>query len=235
MTRPFRQAVPRPNVTPMRSLIVATCVALGSAVPAAAQEPGFTSLFDGTSTAAWRGYRSTTLPAGWQVVDGALTRVSSGGDIVTVKEYGDFELRLEWKVAEGGNSGIFYRVSEEYGAPYESGPEMQVLDDARHADGKSRLTSAGAVFGLYPFPAGVVKPAGEWNEVRLVVRGPQVKHWLNGTKIEYALWTDDWKAKVAGSKFKQWPGYGLSKKGRIALQDHGDRVAYRSIRIRELN
>lgn len=219
----------------MRAYILAVSAALAAAAPATAQEQGFTSLFDGSSTASWRGYRSTTLPAGWRVVDGALARVGSAGDIVTVKEYGDFELRLEWKVAEGGNSGIFYRVSEEYGAPYESGPEMQVLDDARHSDGKSRLTSAGAVFGLYPFPAGVVKPAGEWNEVRLVVKGAHVEHWLNGTMIEYELWTDDWKAKVAASKFKQWPGYGLSKRGRISVQDHGDMVAYRNIRIRELN
>ena len=218
----------------MRPFLIAASAAFAMVMSAHAQETGFTSLFDGSSTAAWRGYRSTTLPAGWHVVDNALTRVASAGDIVTVSQYGDFELRLEWKVAEGGNSGIFYRVTEDFGAPYESGPEMQVLDDARHADGKSRLTSAGAAFGLYPFPAGVVRPAGEWNEVRLVVKGPHVEHWLNGTTIEYELWTDDWKARVAASKFKQWPGYGLTKKGHISLQDHGDVVSYRNIRIREL-
>jgi hypothetical protein len=217
----------------MRSCTLALGLLL-LATPALAQEPGFRPLFDGTSTAAWRGYRADSLPAGWRVVDGALTRVAQAGDIITREQFGDFELRLEWKVAPGGNSGIFYRVTEEFGAPYESGPEMQVLDDARHSDGASRLTSAGAVFGLYPFPAGIVKPAGQWNEVRLVVRGAHVEHWLNGTSIEYELWTDDWKARVTGSKFRQWPGYGLSRRGHISLQDHGDVVSFRNIRIRNL-
>lgn len=196
---------------------------------------GFRLLFDGEGASAWwRGYRQASMPAGWTIADGALTRTGPGGDIVTLDEFGNFELRLQWKVAPGGNSGIMYRVSEEYPAPYESGPEMQVLDDAGHADGKSRLTSAGSVFGLYPFPAGVVRPAGEWNDARLVVRGNHVEHWLNGTSISYELGSADWKAKVAASKFKQWPGYGMSRRGRIALQDHGDVVSYRTIRIRAL-
>jgi len=175
------------------------------------------------------------VPAGWQVVDGALTRVGEGGDLITRDEFGDFELALEWKVAEGGNSGIMYRVTEDAGATYETGPEMQVLDDARHKDGESRLTAAGSAYGLYPAPAGVVKPAGEWNAVRIVVRGNHVEHWLNGIKVvEYELGSPDWKAKVEASKFKQWPGYGRAASGHIALQDHGDRVAFRDIRIRTL-
>jgi len=110
---------------------------------------------------------------------------------------------------------------------------MQVLDDARHKDGQSRLTSAGSAYGLYAAPAGVVKPAGEWNAVRIVVRGNHVEHWLNGTKVvEYELGSPDWKAKVEASKFKQWPGYGRAASGHIALQDHGDRVAYRDIKVR---
>jgi hypothetical protein len=112
---------------------------------------------------------------------------------------------------------------------------MQVLDDARHPDGRSRLTAAGSAYGLYPAPAGVAKPAGEWNQVRLVVKGAHVEHWLNGQKVvEYELWSPDWKARVANSKFAQWPTYGLAKQGHIALQDHGDWVAYRNIRIRVL-
>jgi hypothetical protein len=192
-------------------------------------------LFDGRTTAGWRGYRGQDAPAGWQVVDGALTRVGSGGDIVTADQFGDFELELDWMVAPGGNSGILYRVTEEGENTYNTGPEMQVLDDARHADGRSRLTAAGAAYGLYPSPAGVVKPAGEWNHARLVVDGNRVEHWLNGQKVvEYELGSTDWRQRVANSKFAEWPGYGRAARGHIALQDHGDRVAYRDIRVREL-
>ena len=193
------------------------------------------ALFDGRSLVAWRGYRRDRVPAGWQVVDGALTRVGQAGDLITREVFGDFELELEWMVAEGGNSGIMYRVTEEAAETYQTGPEMQVLDDARHPDGGSRLTSAGSVYGLYPAPAGVVKPAGEWNAVRIVVHGSQVEHWLNGVEVAaYQLGSTDWKARVAASKFRNWPGYGRAAAGHIALQDHGDRVAYRNIRIRTL-
>jgi len=193
------------------------------------------SLFDGRTTAGWRGFRVDTVPGGWQVADGALTRVGGGGDIITADQFANFELELEWNVEPGGNSGIMFRVTEDSDATYKSGPEMQVLDDAAHRDGLSRLTAAGANYGLHPAPAGVVKPAGEWNAVRLVVNGAHVEHWLNGVKVvEYDLWTPAWEAKVAATKFAQWPGYGRARRGHIALQDHGDRVAYRSIRIRVL-
>ena len=196
---------------------------------------GWRSLFDGRTTTGWRGFRSDSVPAGWQVVDGALTRVGRGGDIITTEQFDDFELELEWMIAPGGNSGVFFHVTEVSGATYETGPEMQVLDDAGHADGRSRLTAAGSNFALDSSPPGIVKPAGQWNTARLVVRGPHVEHWLNGVKVvEYELWTPEWKAKVAASKFAQWPGYGLARTGHIALQDHGDRVAYRNIRIRVL-
>jgi hypothetical protein len=193
------------------------------------------SLFDGRTTAGWRGYKRADMPRGWQVVDGALTRVDQAGDIVTADEFGDFELALEWKVAPGGNSGIMYRVTEDAEAPYETGPEMQVLDDARHRDGQSPLTSAGALYGLYPAPRGVVKPAGEWNAARIVVRGNHVEHWLNGVKtVDAEIGSDDWNRRVADSKFSQWPGFAKASRGHIALQDHGDWVAYRNIRLREL-
>lgn len=215
----------------------ATPAAGGDTAPVtvAAADTGWRALFDGRTTAGWRGYRRPDMPAGWDVIDGALTRTGAGGDIITVDQFGNFELELEWMVAPGGNSGIFYRVTEagEYG--YHTGPEMQVLDDSAHADGLSRLTAAGSAYGLYPAPPGVVKPAGEWNAVRIVVRGQHVEHWLNGTKLlEYELGSPDWEAKVKASKFAQWPGYGRAPRGHIALQDHGDRVAYRNIRIREL-
>jgi hypothetical protein len=196
---------------------------------------GWRLLFDGATTRGWRGYRRPDMPAGWQVEDGALTRVAGAGDIITEETFGDFELALEWKVAPGGNSGIFFRVTEEGEHSYHTGPEMQVLDDAAHSDGRSRLTSAGAAYGLYPAPEGVVKPAGEWNTARLVVAGRHVEHWLNGVKLlEYELQSPEWQRKVAASKFIEWPGYGRAPRGHIALQDHGDRVAFRNIKIREL-
>ncbi len=201
----------------------------------AQQGSGWVSLFDGRSTAGWRVFKEPGVSAGWSVVDGALVTTPPGGDLISEKEYGDFELSLEWKISSGGNSGIMYRVTEAAEATYETGPEMQVLDDTRHPDGKNRLTSAGSCYGLYAAPAGIVKPAGEWNAVRIRVKGNHVEHWLNGVKVvAYELGSADWKAKVAASKFKQWPGYGLAARGHIALQDHGDVVAYRNIRIREL-
>ncbi len=193
------------------------------------------ALFDGSTTAGWRGYRMDSMPAGWQVVDGALTRVAAGGDIVTVEQFANFELELEWKLAPGGNSGIFFRVTETAEETYHTGPEMQVLDDAAHRDGLSRLTAAGANYGLDPAPPGVVRPAGEWNAVRIVVRGAHVEHWLNGVQVvRYELWTPAWEAKVARTKFAEWPQYGRARRGHIGLQDHGDWVAYRNIRIRVL-
>jgi hypothetical protein len=200
-------------------------------------EPGWHVLFDGHTADQWRAYRGDSLPAGWQVVDAALTRVAAGGDIVTREEFRDFALALEWKVEPGGNSGIMYRVAKapELETTWESGPEYQVLDDAGHPDGRRPETSAGACYALYPAPRGVVRPAGEWNEARIVVQGSHVEHWLNGRRVvSYELGSPDWEARVRGSKFVTMPRYGREPRGHIALQDHGDRVAYRNIRIRPL-
>ncbi len=215
----------------------------GSALPVAAQElpAGVTAgpwraLLDG-SAAAWRGYRLDSLPTAWHFdpATGVLALDGRGGDIVSRDEYADFELELEWRIAPGGNSGIFYRATEATALIYENAPEMQVLDDARHPDGRNRLTSAGANYGLDAPVANVVKPAGEWNAARIVAVGPDVELWLNGTRVvKYTLWSADWAAKVKASKFGQWPSYGLAWRGRIGLQDHGDHVEYRRIRIREL-
>ena len=217
-------------------LLPAIAPALSAQAPntltSAERAAGWRLLFDGKTTAGWRGFKMDSLPSGWQVVNGALTRVAAAGDIVTREQFRDFELSLEWNVAPGGNSGIFYRASEDGDAIYWTAPEMQVLDDARHADGKSRLTAAGSAFGLYPAPAGAVKPAGEWNQVRLLVNGHHVEHWLNGVKVvEYELLSPDWEARVKASKFAPHPHYGRNAKGYIGLQDHGDRVAYRTIKI----
>lgn len=201
----------------------------------AEQAAGWQLLFDGQTLNGWRAYREGEPVRGWTVEDGALIRTGPGGDTVTDRMFRNFELSLEWKVAEGGNSGIFYRAAPGSRWIYHSAPEMQVLDDERHLDGKSRLTSAGANYGLYPAPRGVVRPAGQWNRVRLVVDGNHVEHWLNGTRVvDYELGSPDWQARVAKSKFAAWPEYGKAAEGFIGLQDHGDRVAYRNIKIRIL-
>lgn len=200
------------------------------------QREGFRLLFDGRTLSGWRGYGQTSMPEGWQVVDGAITRTGATRDIITTDQFTDFDLRLEWMIAPGGNSGIFYRAKDGPKAIYEYAPEYQVLDDAGHADGRAEITSAGSNFALHPVPRGVVKPAGEWNSTRIVVNGNSVEHWLNGVRVvSYELGSEDWKRRVAASKFAAWPEYGLAPRGHIGLQEHGDRVAFRSIRIRELN
>jgi hypothetical protein len=196
---------------------------------------GWRLLFDGATTAGWRGFRQPGAPDGWRVAEGALVREGGGGDLITDEQFENFDLALEWRIAEGGNSGIMFRVSEDDEATYRTGPEMQVLDDARHLDGGSRLTAAGSNYALHAAPEGVVRPAGEWNQARLVVNGAHVEHWLNGVKVvEYELWSPEWEALVRDSKFHEWPQYGRVRRGHLALQDHGDRVSYRNIKVRVL-
>jgi hypothetical protein len=193
-------------------------------------------LFDGKSLDAWRGYKDTPVPSGWKVADGALVKDTPVADIVSKDEFGDFELELEWRIGEAGNSGVFYRGTEEYEHIYWSAPEYQLLDDAKASDNKTRLTCAGAAYALYPSPAGHLKPIGQWNATRIVARGAHIEHWLNGVKlVEYELWSPDWEAKAKDSKFKDWPNFGRAKRGHIALQgDHTGSLAFRNIRIREI-
>jgi hypothetical protein len=203
----------------------------------AEQRDGWGLLFDGTTLNGWRAYRADTLPTAWRVVDGTITKNVGTRDIVTRDQFGDFELVFEWKVATGGNAGVFYRATEEYDRVYWSAPEFQLLDDPNAGgEGRNRLTAAGAAYGLYESPAGFVRPAGEWNQARIVARGAHIEHWLNGTKLlEYEAWSPDWEAKVKGSKFAPYPNYGRAKRGHIALQgDHRGDLALRNIKIREL-
>lgn len=135
---------------------------------AAERADGWRSLFDGTTMDAWRGYKEATVPAGWRVANGIITKTTPVEDIVSKEEFGDFDLRIEWKIGEGGNSGIFYRGSEEFDKIYWTAPEYQLLDDIKAADNKTRLTCAGAAYGLYASPAGHLMPVGEWNSTRIV-------------------------------------------------------------------
>ena len=197
---------------------------------------GWRTLFDGTNTDAWRGYKSQTLPAGWHIENGVLTKTGSSEDIITRDQFGNFELAMDWMLSPGGNAGLFYRGTEEYDHIYWSAPEYQLLDDAGHPDGKSRLTAAASDYDLYPSRAGVVKPANEWNSTLLVVNGNRVQHWLNGQKmVEYDLGSPDWQQKVAASKFAAYPNYGKATRGYIGIQgDHDGTLSLRNIRIRVL-
>lgn len=192
--------------------------------------------FDAQTMTGWRVYRGTGPSSGWTMTDTILMKSGATDDIVSVDQFGDFELTFEWKLSPGGNAGVFYRATEEYERVYWSAPEYQLLDDAGHRDAQNRLTAAGSAYGLYGAPAGAVKPAGEWNSTRIVVDGAHVEHWMNGTKLlEYELWSPDWEAKVKASKFGAWPNYGRARRGHIAFQgDHGGELALRNIRIREL-
>jgi hypothetical protein len=202
----------------------------------AAPKAKWHTLFEGKMLDTFRGWRSEGMPEGWHVVDGTLAKEGAVDDLVTNEQFGNFELEIDWKIGKEGNSGVFYRATREYDHIYWSGPEYQLLDDANAPDGRSRLTAAGAAYGLYGPPAGVVKPFGEWNKTRIIVNGDHVEHWLNGQRVvEYDFGSPDWKAKVAASKFSKYPNYGLAKKGYIGIQgDHPGSLELRHIRIREL-
>ena len=196
---------------------------------------GWRALFDGTSAAAWRGYQRPDLPDDWQVVDGTLARVGPAGDIITVDRFESFELHFDWKVERGGNSGIFFGVSEDGDAVWHSGPEFQILHNAGHRDGQEPITSAGSNYAVHPPVRDVTRPVGEWNEARLIVDGKRVEHWMNGVQLlVYERGSADWKARVAASKFADLPDYGMVSSGHLAIQDHGDPVWFRNIRIRTI-
>jgi hypothetical protein len=194
---------------------------------------GWQLLFDGKTTSGWRGVKKEKAPDGWQATNGALARVSGGGDIITNGQFDNFELVFEWKVTEGANSGVFFRVNEDYGVI--QSPEYQVLHNQKHADGRNPKTSAASNYALHAPTKDLTKPVGEWNQGKIVVNGDHVEHWLNGEKVlQYELGSDEWKSLVAGSKFKDMRYYGKATTGHIALQDHGDRVEYRNMKIRPL-
>lgn len=203
---------------------------------AADSAAGWRPLLDGTTPTQWRGYKKQSLPGGWQLQGGVLTKDKVAEDLISRDQFGDFELAFDWKLAPGGNAGVFYRGTEDYDHIYWSAPEYQLLDDASHADGRDRHTSAAAAYALYPSPGGIVKPGGEWNSARLVVSGAHVEHWLNGTKmVKYELWSPDWVGKVKASKFTQYPQYGRAQRGYLGIQgDHEGQLQLRNMRIREI-
>ena len=213
------------------------------------KDDGFKPIFDGKTTTGWRGYNKPTFPeSGWEVVDGTLHVIGSGsgeaggsgGDIIYDQKLSNFELRLEWKISEGGNSGIFILGQEIPGEPiYKSAPEMQVLDNDKHPDAKLGVNGnrmAGSLYDLIPAKPQNTKPAGQWNQIGILVYQGTVVFSQNGANVvEFHLWTDDWKKMVSESKFKDWEWFlNTAKEGYIGLQDHGNDVWFRNIELKIL-
>lgn len=199
------------------------------------KETGFKPLLGDDAEKLWVGYNKKTWPDHWKLAEGVLHRAGGGGDIVTIDTFENFDLRFEWKISEGGNSGVLYHVGLGDNQPYFTGMEYQILDHNKHSDGKSDLTSAAALYALYPANKKVIKPVGEWNTSRIVVDGNHIGHWLNGKKIVTAIRDgDEWNRRLKASKFVTWEKFAKNREGHIALQDHGDEVWYRNMRIKKL-
>lgn len=224
------------------SLLTAVTLMTATTNSFAADNSDWRVLFDGTSTDEWRGYNSNSLPSAWKVEgDELVLRPGSGeaGDIMSKRIFGDFELHMQWMVEEGGNSGIFYHVLEQPDQSiYWSGLEMQILDDENHPDsfrGVDGNRQAGSLYDLLPIQPKTANPHGQWNDIRIISRGPMVEHWLNGEMVlRYERWTVEWFAMLRNSKFREHNEFGAMQQGHIGLQDHGDMVRFRNIRIREL-
>ncbi len=213
------------------------CAAEPNTLSSAEKSAGWKLLFDGKTLDGWRGYKTEAIGAGWKVQDGALVLTAAkSGDLLTAQEYADFELTFDWKISEGGNSGVIYRAGLGESAPYRFGPEYQVLDNEKATDNKLGNHLAGSLYDMgAEAPRDLTKPVGQWNQSRLIVKGWKVEHWLNGKKIIAAdLASPEGKALIAASKFKDWPKFATLSKGHIALQDHGNVVSFRSLKIRDL-
>jgi hypothetical protein len=207
--------------------------AADNTLTAAEKAAGWKLLFDGKTLTGWHAYQKKGVTTGWTVANGEINWTAEGGDLVTNDQYADFELSVDWKIAPKGNSGIFYRGLETEERIYYTAPEYQVLDNDGHPDAKNGPDRfAGANYDLIAPSKNVCHPADQWNSTRILVRGAHVEHWLNGEKVvEYELWTPEWKSLVANNKFKAWPSYGMAKTGHIALQDHGNPVAFKNIKL----
>jgi cytochrome c len=215
---------------------------------ASEQSAGWKLLFDGITTNGWHNFNKTTIGKSWVVEDGAMMldarknpngdwQAMDGGDILTADEYENFEFNIEWRISPCGNSGLIYDVVESTDHKYvwETGPEMQVLDNTCHPDTRFVTHRAGDLYDMIACKYVTVKPAGEWNKVRIIKNKGKVEHWLNGVKVvEYEMYTDHWNEMIKASKFKDMKGFGQAPKGKIALQDHGDKVWYRNIKIKVL-
>jgi hypothetical protein len=215
--------------------------ATGNNMAQSETDQGYRSLFDGKTMNGWRTYQNKPADS-WMVNDGTLyckgsttDKTDRRADLITTVEFENFDLSLDWKISPKGNSGIMYMVTEQYPAAYLSGPEYQIIDDKNFPEKLENWQMTGANYAMDPAPTAAPNPPGEWNHARIVVNKGHVEHWLNGKKIvEYQLWTDEWKQKKLAGKWKDAEGYGMSKKGHIALQDHGSEAWFKNIKIKEL-
>jgi hypothetical protein len=200
---------------------------------AAEKAAGWKLLFDGKTTAGWRGFKTPEPDAGWTAKGELSPDPKASADIMTKDRFENFELSFEWRVGPKGNTGLMFHVIEGPDETYHSGPEYQLVDNAR---GERPAEQAGALYALYAPENAKPNPVGDFNQSRLVVDHGKVEHWLNGVKVAaYDMNSADFKARVAASKFAKWPPFAASPTGHIALQNHGDAVAFRSLKIRMLN
>jgi len=199
----------------------------------AEKEAGWSLLFDGKTTSGWRAFKEAEIGPGWKVEKGILLpdpKVAK--DIVTKADYANFELTFDWRISKGGNSGVMFHVIPVGNAPYESGPEYQILDNSR---GEPPKEQAGGLFALVAPATDMTRPAGQFNQARMIVDHGKVQHWLNGREVaRYEIGSPEFKALVAASKFQRWPIFATAATGGIALQNHGDDVAFRNIKIQVL-
>jgi len=202
---------------------------------------GLVLLFDGKSTDGWRAYQNKPSES-WLVADGMLhclgdstNKTDRRADLVTTAQFENFDFSIDWKIAPQGNSGILYLVTEDYPAAYESGPEYQLIDDVGFPQPLEDWQKTAANYAMNPAPTARPNPAGTWNTTRIVKMNNNIEHWLNGEKVvEYELGNNEWKTKKGQGKWKDTPGYGLAKKGHIALQDHGSGAWFKNIKLSEL-
>jgi hypothetical protein len=219
------------------ALICWLAAAATHALGQAETEPGFVALFDGQTLAGWRGFQQSEVPACWTVAEQAIRGSGTGPDLITQQQYGDFELRFEWKIEPGGNSGVIYRVQEEgVEQSYQSGIEYQILDDEHFKSDLTPTQATAAIYGLYGEPDKSLRPVGEYNSARIVARGNRLEHWLNDELVvECVRGSADWNKRLAASKFYAWPTFANSARGHIALQSHGGAVWFRNLRIQPLD
>jgi hypothetical protein len=230
----------------LSAIIISGCGSSKNAMkaPSNTSSGEWQKLFDGQTTSGWHSYGEKKAGKAWKVVDGALyfdaknKKEGQGGDITTNEEFGNFHFKLEWKISKNGNSGIMFFVNEDlkkYGASYNTGPEMQVLDNDGHPDGKFIKHRAGDLYDLIASSSEPVKPVGEWNQVEIISNNGKLDFKMNGVNIvSTTIWDEQWNNMVAGSKFNTMTGFATYKSGKISLQDHGDEVWYRNIEIKRL-
>jgi hypothetical protein len=234
------------NLFLLGSFVFLCCISSKSQQPVNYKLPapgpdGYISLFDRKTLNGWRTYQNKPADS-WSVKDGIIYCKGSSSDksdrradLITINEFENFDLSLDWKISSQGNSGIMYMVTEQYPTAYLSGPEYQIIDDKNFPEKLEDWQKTAANYAMHTAPGAHPRPVGEWNNTRIIVSHGHVQHWLNGEKVvEYDLWTDDWNKRRAAGKWHDAPGYGMSKKGHIALQDHGSEAWFRNLKIKQL-